>query len=183
MAAGWLERNGETSGRIGIHTRTLDTHRDPVVPIATQGIDRSYQGHPGHSTRTNEERPMNSTTSGLARAVVLAGAFLAIGASAGSAAPASPGKGTGCDVGDANDQYYFDPACKAHTVLKLDADGNLAFYEYQDAGRLPSDAARPASAIHRSYDACYRLGIGVVCGTIVETITPGGAYKSSFMSH
>jgi hypothetical protein len=53
---------------------------------------------------------MTTITKGLVRTVALAGAFLAIGANAGSATPASPDKGLGCYVRDANAEYTFDPA-------------------------------------------------------------------------
>ena len=128
---------------------------------------------------------MSIKTSSLARTVVLAGAFLATAPSVGSATPASPGKGSGCLVGDANGDYYFDAACKTHDVLKLDKDGSVQFYSYQDAGQLPAGAALPSSAIHTTTEACLNFGgsVGVLCGTIVETVTPSGAYKDSFRYH
>ena len=123
---------------------------------------------------------MNDTMTRLTRAVALTGALLGIAANTGSATPASPDKGTGCFVGDANGDYYYDAACSAHAVTKLDADGTFAFYEYQDAGQLPAGAALPSSAIHRSFELCMDFGLGVKCGTATETVTPTGAYKSMF---
>jgi hypothetical protein len=116
----------------------------------------------------------------LVSTAVLAGTCLLIGASSTSAAPASPNKGTGCFVGDANGAYYFDAACKAHDNLKLDGDGNLQFYHYQDKGQLPDGAALPSSAIRNTYPACFNFSFGVTCGTVEEVITPSGAYSSSF---
>ena len=123
---------------------------------------------------------MSTTMNRTARALVLAGAFLTMGAKAGSAAPATPDRGTGCFVTDANGQNYFDEACIAHEVTRFGADGSLEFYAYQDVGQLPSDAAHPATAIRNSYDVCYAFSYGVVCGVVVEVIAPGGTYKSSF---
>ena len=119
----------------------------------------------------------------LATTAVLAVAFLSMGASSVAATPASPDKGLGCFVGDANGQYYFDADCRAHDVIKLDAGGNVEFYQYQDVGRLPDGAALPSSAIHSTYEQCIRFSFGVVCGTVSEIVTPGGVYTSTFRSH
>jgi len=115
--------------------------------------------------------------------VALAGALVLTFASSVSATPASPGKGLGCLVGDANGAYYFDASCQTHDVTKFDDDGTLAFYSYQDAGQLPPGAALPSSAINNTYDTCYVFSFGVTCGTVHETITPSGGYKSSFKFH
>ena len=128
---------------------------------------------------------MKTTMNGPARAVVLAVALLATGTSVGAAAtpaPATPDRGTGCYVTDANGQSFFDESCTAHDVIRFGADGSLEFYAYQDVGQLPPEAARPASVIRNSYEACYAYSFGVTCGEVVETITPGGAYRSSFMA-
>ena len=119
-----------------------------------------------------------------ALAVALAGAFVLTAASSLSAAPASPDKGTACYVGDANGFYYLDTSCQTHAVTKLNDDGSLAFYSYQDAGQLPPGAALPTQAITNTYDnVCYNFAFGLTCGTITEIITPSGQYKSSFKSH
>ena len=119
----------------------------------------------------------------LVLSVAFAGSLVLTGASSVSATPASPDKGTGCYVGDANGNYYLDSSCQAHAVTKFNADGTLAFYSYQDAGQLPAGAALPSSAINTTSDVCYNFSFGVTCGTVHETITPSGAYKSSFKSH
>jgi hypothetical protein len=123
---------------------------------------------------------VKNTTSALVLTAALAGAFLLTGASPVSATPASPGKGAGCFVGDANGTYYFDASCQTHDVIKVDAAGNFAFYAYQDAGQLPPDAARPSSTIRNSFVQCVNSSFGLICGTVEEAITPSGAYKSSF---
>jgi hypothetical protein len=122
-------------------------------------------------------------THALVLSVAFAGASVLAAAGSVAASPASTGKGTGCYVVDANDAYYLDASCQTHDVTKFDADGNLSFYSYQDAGQLPAGAALPSRAINKTYEQCFNFTIGVVCGTIDETITPSGAYKSSFKSH
>lgn len=122
-------------------------------------------------------------THALVLSVSFAGVAMLAGASSVSASPASTGKGTGCYVTDANGAYYLDASCQAHDVIKYDADGTLAFYSYQDAGQLPAGAAIPSSAINNTYEVCYNFSFGVTCGTVHETITPSGAYKSSFKSN
>jgi hypothetical protein len=117
---------------------------------------------------------------GLLSTMALAGAFLFIGVSSTSAAPASPEKGPGCFVGDANGNYVFDASCQTHLVTKLDAAGNLVLFEYQDMGRLPDGAALPTSAIRNVFEQCFNSSFGVICGITDETITPSGIYKSSF---
>ena len=123
-----------------------------------------------------------TTMTHIIRTTVLAGAFLAIGTTSGSASPARPDKGTGCYVGDANGDYLFDATCSAHSVIKYDADGKVVFYEYQDAGQLQPGAVRPSRAIRRSFELCLDFGgiTGELCGTATEVITPSGQYKSSF---
>jgi hypothetical protein len=121
---------------------------------------------------------------GLLSAALLAGAFLSMDASSVSATPANTGQGTGCYVRDANDVLHFDPDCKVYLVIKLDAAGNLAFVEYQDAGQVPAGAPLPKSTIRNEYDQCLDFGpLGIACGTVVESTTPSGAYKSSFKYH
>jgi hypothetical protein len=86
--------------------------------------------------------------------------------------------GTACYVRDADNNYYADPNCKWNVVITYDAGGNLIKYKYQDHGTLPDGAARPSQAIHESYFAILNPIGG---GTVTETITPGGEYKSSFV--
>ena len=127
---------------------------------------------------------MQIINNGLARTAVLAGAFLAGAPSVGSATPASPDKGTGCGMVDANGQFYYSAACTTHEVLKLDRAGNVQFLVYQDAGQLPEGAALPSSTIINRYEQCFNVGsLEIICGTVVETIMPSGVYKSSFQYH
>ena len=105
-----------------------------------------------------------------------------IGSSSVSAARADPSKGTGCFVRlseDPND-YVLDGTCAAHDVLKLDDDGSLDFYVYQDHGQT---SWHPETTFRDTYEQCLNFGsIGIVCGIVKETITPSGEYKSSFKS-
>ncbi len=109
-----------------------------------------------------------------------------IGPNSVSGAPAEPSKGAGCYVRtglNAND-YAFDPTCAAHDVLKLDDDGELDFYVYQDHGQLPEGSWRPSTTFRNTFEMCLNLGsIGIVCGIAKETVTPSGEYKSSFKSN
>lgn len=89
---------------------------------------------------------------------------------------------TGCYVGvDGN--YTIDPSCQVHFVEKLNKDGTLAFFRYQDKGVLPPEMPAPATAQQNSADGYYRLDIG---GTVIqffctgtEFIEPSGQYASN----
>jgi hypothetical protein len=81
--------------------------------------------------------------------------------------------GTGCLVRDANGDYHFDASCNWHTVVKLDKDGNLKSFSYQDHGQLPEDAPHPSSASKNSGD-------WPGCGDgFSEVTTPSGEYSST----
>jgi hypothetical protein len=92
-------------------------------------------------------------------------------------------RGTGCFVRDALGKYYEDPNCNWHVVITYDEGGNLIKYKYQDQGTLPADVVRPSQAIHESDFKTYDFGSLYIGGTVTETITPGGEYKSSFLGH
>ncbi|BCS34232.2 hypothetical protein TBR22_A34610 [Luteitalea sp. TBR-22] len=117
-------------------------------------------------------------------ATALAGVLLLVGATRGAATPADPARGDGCLVTDAVGDNYFDEGCRAHRVLKLDDEGIVAFFHYQDVGQLPAGAAVPTSTVRNTYEQCLRLrGYDqIVCGTVRETITPSGIYTSTFIS-
>lgn len=129
---------------------------------ATDGLEFdvcSSPAGPQYSPK-NEKRPVKIHHSRVL-AVALAGAFVLIGASSLSATPGSLGNGSGCCVGDANGTYTFDASCQAHDVLKVNDDGTLAFYFYQDAGQLPAGAALPTRTIHNSFEQCFNSSAGV----------------------
>ena len=129
---------------------------------------------------------MNKILVSLVSFAVFAIAFSFIGASSVSAARAYTDKGNGCyvRVGVGDDDYVFDASCAAHDVLKLDDEGNVEFYQYQDHGQLPEDVIPPSRTVNYNFDTCLSFGsLGIVCGTINETITPSGEYKSSFNSY
>jgi hypothetical protein len=111
--------------------------------------------------------------------------FSFIGVNSVSATRAVTDKGTGCyiRVGPEENDYVFDSACTAHDALKFDDEGNFEFYAYQDHGQLPEDSWRPSRAFRSTFDQCLHFSFGVVCGTVTETVSPGGEYKSSFRSH
>jgi len=128
---------------------------------------------------------MKRVVNGFLCTSALAAVILFVGTSSVFATPASPGKGTGCFVADANGDYTFDPTCKAHDVLKLDREGKVAFYHYQDQGQLPADAPHPSRTIRNNFEDCLYFSSldELVCGTVNEVITPSGVYKSSFDAH
>ena len=117
--------------------------------------------------------------------VVLGIIFSFIGVNSVSATKAVTDRGTGCfvRVGTGDDDYVFDSACTASDVLKFDDEENFEFYIYQDHGQLPEGTWRPAQAYRNTYEACFEFDFGVVCGTVKESVTPSGEYKSSFKSH
>lgn len=100
------------------------------------------------------------------------------------AIPAMTEKGKGCSVrnGPAPGNYVVDEACTFHQVLKLDDEGNIEFFHYQDKGQVQS-AWRPDRALRIESNLCYDIDQGEVCGRVTETITPSGEYKSSFKTN
>ena len=117
--------------------------------------------------------------------VVLGVIFSVIGVDSASATRSLTQKGTGCfiRVGTGDDDYAFDGACTAHDVLKIDDDGNLEFYVYQDHGQLPEGSWRPSQPYRETFEQCLQFDFGIVCGTVRESVSPSGEYKSSFKSH
>ena len=106
-----------------------------------------------------------------------------IGSSSVSAKPAEADKGTGCYVrtGEGENDYAYDESCKAFGVLKLDEEGDVEFYVYQDHGQT---SWHPERTYRSTFEQCLNFGsLGIVCGTVKETITPSGEYKSSFKSN
>jgi hypothetical protein len=125
---------------------------------------------------------MNRFALGVVCFAVLAIAFCFVGSGSVSATRADPSKGTGCyvRVGEDPNDYVFDATCSAHDVLKLDDDGTLDFYVYQDHAQT---SWHPETAYRSTFEACFNFDFGVVCGTAKETVTPSGEYKSSFKSY
>ena len=117
--------------------------------------------------------------------VILGIVFSFIGVNSVSAKRAVTDSGTGCfvRVGTEFNDYILDTTCTAHDVLKLDDDGNLEFYVYQDHGQLPAGSWRPSQPYRNAFEACYEFSFGIVCGTVKESVSPSGEYKSSFKSH
>jgi len=128
---------------------------------------------------------MTKAISTLAIMVVAAIAFSFTGAESVSATRAVTHKGNGCfvRVGTGANDYLEDVGCTATDVLKIDDDGNFEFYVYQDHGQLPEGGWRPAQAYRNTFEQCIQFSFGVVCGTVKESITPSGEYKSSFKSN
>lgn len=117
------------------------------------------------------------------RTLVVIGVALSFtGVSPVSATRAETSRGTGCyvRVGDGENDYVLDAACTAHAVLKMDDDGELDFYVYQDHGQ---SAWHPSTPYRNSFEACYQFNFGVVCGLVKESVSPSGEYKSSFKSY
>lgn len=106
---------------------------------------------------------MKNIVLGIKNLMVLGITFSFIGVSSVSATRAVTDRGTGCfiRVGTGDDDYAFDSTCTAHDVLKMDDDGNLEFYVYQDHGQLP----------------------GSYAGQSGRPFPPSGEYESSFKSH
>ena len=103
-----------------------------------------------------------------------------IGSNSVSARPAEPSKELGCFVRiSADGDYALDAACAGHAVTKLDDDDRVILYNYQDHGQT---SWHPRNAFHDTYELCLNFGAptGVLCGTVNETVTPSGEYKSSF---
>src|SRR5215211_6195179 len=89
--------------------------------------------------------------------VVLGIIFSVIGVNFVSATRAVTDKGKGCfvRVGIEDNDYVFDAACTAHDVLKLDDEGNLDFYVYQDHGQLPVGSWRPSQTYRSTFEICF----------------------------
>ena len=83
--------------------------------------------------------------------------------------------GNSCYVGDANEVYAVDGACDFHTVSKVDADGILLSFTYQDKGQLQTGQVAPKRAIRRDVSVTYG---GLPC-TGEEVVTPSGQYSSN----
>lgn len=117
--------------------------------------------------------------------VVLGIIFSFSGVNSVQATRAVTGKGTGCyvRVGTEDDDYFLDSACTASDVLKFDDEENFEFYVYQDHGQLPEGSWRPSQVYHSTFETCFQFSFGVVCGTVKESVTPSGEYKSSFKSY
>ena len=128
---------------------------------------------------------MKKIVLGIKTLMVLGIIFSFIGVSSVSATRAVTDSGTGCfiRVGTADDDYAFDSTCTAHEVLKMDDDGNLEFYVYQDHGQLPEGSWRPSQTHRETFEQCLQFSFGIACGTVRETVSPSGEYKSSFKSH
>jgi hypothetical protein len=99
-----------------------------------------------------------------------------------SAKRAEAGKGEGCYVrtGTGDDDYAVDAACEAPDVLKMEDENTVDFYVYQDHGKT---SWHPEEIYRATYEQCLNFSFGTVCGTVKETVTPSGEYKSSFKSH
>jgi hypothetical protein len=82
--------------------------------------------------------------------------------------------GSGCIVSDGA-TYVFDPACSYHQVYKLDANGDVLSFSYQDKGDLQDGQTAPSSASRVVYTATY---FGLSC-TVSEVVTPSGQYSSN----
>ena len=120
-----------------------------------------------------------------AKTLVVIGIVFSFGVGSVSATRAVTDKGTGCyvRVGTGDDEYIFDDLCTSKEVLQMDDAGNLEFYVYQDHGQLPEGSWRPSQAYRYTYELCMQFSFGFVCGTVRESVTPSGEYKSSFNSY
>ena len=117
------------------------------------------------------------------RTLVVIGIALSFtGVNSVSATRAETARDTGCyvRVGEGVDDYVLDGACTASSVLKMDDDGELDFYVYQDHGQ---STWHPSLPYRNTFEICYEFDFGVVCGIAKETVTPSGEYKSSFKSY
>jgi hypothetical protein len=105
--------------------------------------------------------------------VIVLAAMLAVPTSV-SASPAINFRDTFCFVRDTIGVRYTVP-CKAHTVVKVDADGNVVFVHYQDHAMLPEGAALPTVATHTIVHvdcSCY------YDGDYEQVLMPNGLYMS-----
>nr|WP_321441785.1 hypothetical protein [uncultured Hyphomonas sp.] len=83
---------------------------------------------------------------------------------------ATPEKGKGCLVRDADGAYHYDSNCKWKLVIRRNALGEIVQYSYQDKGSLPDSAPHPDAALKTEYEA------GGCTGS--ELATPAGQYSS-----
>ena len=67
----------------------------------------------------------------------------------------------------------------AHDVLKMEDATTLDLYVYQDRGQT---TWHREETYRSTYVQCLNFSFGEVCGTVKETVTPSGEYKSSFKS-
>jgi len=113
--------------------------------------------------------------------VALVGIALSfVGSTSVSAMRANTDKGKGCFVRVSEEIFdnVEDPECTYHEVMKLDDDGNVEFYFYQDHGQTPW---RPQKTFRETYFMCTVFEDGLeLCGYNTEIITPNGEYKSTF---
>ena len=113
--------------------------------------------------------------------VALVGIALSfVGSTSVSAMRANTDKGKGCFVRVSEEIFdnVEDPECTYHEVMKLDDDGNVEFYFYQDHGQTPW---RPQKTLRETYFICTVFEDGLeLCGYNTEIITPNGEYKSTF---
>ena len=125
---------------------------------------------------------MKKVSSTIRTLVVLGIALSFTGVNSVSATRAVTDKGTGCFVrdGSGSDDYAFDSDCTAHSVLKMDDDGEFDFYVYQDHGQT---SWHPSQPYRDTFELWYRFDFGVVCGIAKESVSPSGEYKSSFKSY
>ena len=125
---------------------------------------------------------MRKLSSTIRTLVVIGIALSFTGVNSVSATRAVTERGTGCfvRVGDGVDDYAFDGACTAHSVLKMDDDGEFDFFVYQDHGQT---SWHPSTPYRDTFEICYQFDFGVVCGIAKESVSPSGEYKSSFKSY
>jgi hypothetical protein len=125
---------------------------------------------------------MNKLFAGLLCVALLGITLSFIGSTSVTAKRAIADKGTGCYVktGEGESDYVVDPNCQAHDVLKMDDDGGIDFYVYQDHGQT---SWHPEETYRTTYDASIYVNGILVEGVIKETVTPSGEYKSSFKSY
>lgn len=85
---------------------------------------------------------------------------------------------SGCFVrGGESDPYQYDPTCTSHIVEKLNKDGSLAWWRYQDKGTLQSGNVAPETAVQ--IDIQLEMFGGTCFGK--EVITPDGHYSSDMV--
>ena len=108
--------------------------------------------------------------------------ILFVGANSVDAKRAEASKGEGCYVktGPGENDYALDPTCDAHDVTKMEDANTPDFYVYQDRGQT---SWHPDVVYRNTYEQCLSFSFGTVCGTVKETVTPSGEYKSSFKSN
>ena len=123
---------------------------------------------------------MKRLVSGLFCVAVIGIALSFIGSKSVSANRANTDKGKGCFVRISEEIFdnELDEDCDFHEVRKLDDDGNLVLYVYQDHGQTPW---RPAKTFRETYFMCTVFEDGSeICGYNTEIITPSGEYRSTF---